>query len=119
MARTTRKKGKEARCNLSLCRPQGIEPEMEEYVAHLDGDAAEKARIYKALSAEARVKILRLLAKRPMCGCEIVVLLGLAQSTVSHHLSILKKAGLIIEEKKERWNNYYLSYDLSKKISPF
>ena len=50
----------------------------------------------KALSHPARVQILRTLAERGACVCgQIVDVLPLAQSTVSHHLKVLKEAGLI------------------------
>ncbi|MEX0601567.1 MAG: metalloregulator ArsR/SmtB family transcription factor, partial [Rhodothermales bacterium] len=50
----------------------------------------------KALSHPARLEILRVLAERETCICgEIVADLPLAQSTVSRHLKVLKKAGLI------------------------
>lgn len=49
-----------------------------------------------ALAHPARVKIVRLLLRRPTCVCgEIVEQLPLAQSTVSQHLKVLKTAGLI------------------------
>ena len=58
-----------------------------------DGELAELAR---AVAHPARVKILRLLARRGQCVCgEIVRELPLAQSTVSQHLKILKEAGLV------------------------
>ncbi|TVR98046.1 MAG: ArsR family transcriptional regulator [Rhodospirillales bacterium] len=54
------------------------------------------AAVAKALGHPARVRILRLLARRDTCiGCDIVEDLELAQSTVSEHLRILKAAGLI------------------------
>lgn len=54
------------------------------------------AAIAKALGHPARLKILRLLAHTPGCiGGEIVDAVGLAQSTVSEHLRILKDAGII------------------------
>ncbi len=64
----------------------------------VEGDAAddELAELAKALGHPARVKILRLLARREGCICgEIVEGLDLAQSTVSQHLKILKDAGMI------------------------
>lgn len=67
----------------------------------VEGDAAddELAELAKALGHPARVKILRLLARREGCICgEIVEGLDLAQSTVSQHLKILKDAGMIREE---------------------
>ena len=54
------------------------------------------ARLAKALAHPARVKILRFLATRKSCICgDIVTEIGLAQSTVSQHLKLLKEAGLI------------------------
>ena len=60
-----------------------------------DADA-ELAALAKALGHPARVRIVRLLARRVTCVCgEIVDELGLAQSTVSQHLKVLKDAGLV------------------------
>lgn len=57
---------------------------------------AELAAFSKAMAHPARVRILRLLARRSACICgEIVGKLDLAQSTVSQHLKIMKEAGLI------------------------
>lgn len=54
------------------------------------------AQIAKALGHPARLRILRLLASTPGCiGGDIVDAVGLAQSTVSEHLRILRDAGLI------------------------
>ena len=54
------------------------------------------ADLAKALGHPARVHIVRLLAKREGCICgEIVEVVGLAQSTVSQHLKVLKEAGLV------------------------
>lgn len=56
----------------------------------------ELAVLAKALGHPARVKILRILARRSECLCgELVDELPLAQSTVSQHLKILKQAGLV------------------------
>lgn len=57
---------------------------------------AQMSAVAKALGHPARLKILRLLARTPGCiGGEIVDAVGLAQSTVSEHLRILKAAGVI------------------------
>jgi len=57
------------------------------------------AAIAKALGHPARVHIVRLLlAKKACIGCDIVDEVGLAQSTVSEHLRILKAAGIITGE---------------------
>ncbi len=59
-------------------------------------DEEQIAQLAKALAHPARLKILHLLARTPGCiGGEIVQAVGLAQSTVSEHLRILKTAGVI------------------------
>lgn len=66
------------------------------------------AETFKALSDPSRIRILKMLQVRPLCVCEITERLGLATSTVSKHLSILKNSGFIIAEKDGRWVNYSL-----------
>jgi len=57
------------------------------------------ALIAKALSHPARIQIIRLLLSKKTCiGGDIVDVVGLAQSTVSEHLRILKASGIIIGE---------------------
>jgi DNA-binding transcriptional ArsR family regulator len=51
--------------------------------------------IFKALSDKNRIRIIKMLQKKPLCVCEIRAVLKLAVSTVSQHLSILREAGLI------------------------
>ena len=65
--------------------------------------------IFKALSDTNRIRILKMLETRPLCVCEITAILGLAVSTVSKHLSILRDAGLIFDLKEGKWVNYYLN----------
>jgi ArsR family transcriptional regulator len=68
----------------------------------MPGDAASVealAAIAKALGHPARIHIVRLLLEKRSCiGCDIVDEVGLAQSTVSEHLRILKAAGIITGE---------------------
>ncbi len=57
------------------------------------------ARLAKALAHPARVRIVATLLRRTTCiGCDIVEEIGLAASTTSEHLRILKEAGIIIGE---------------------
>ena len=57
------------------------------------------AKIAKALSHPARIQIIETLLRRTTCiGCDIVEEIGLAASTTSEHLRILKEAGLIAGE---------------------
>ena len=69
----------------------------------------EVVTIAKALSDENRVRILAILEGRELCVCQVIELLGLAPSTVSKHLSILKQARLIEGRKDGRWMYYRLA----------
>ncbi len=64
--------------------------------------------ICKALSDPGRVRALLALRNGELCVCQIIELLGLAPSTVSKHMSILKQAGLVLSRKEERWIYYRL-----------
>lgn len=70
-------------------------------------------RAFKALSDSNRIRILKMLEIRPLCVCEITEVLQLATSTVSKHLSILREADFIIDEKEGKWVNYFLNRDLN------
>ena len=61
------------------------------------------AQIGLAISDPGRLRVLMALAGRSLCVCQLTALLGLAPSTVSKHLSVLKQAGLVIEKKAGRW----------------
>jgi len=64
---------------------------------------------FKALSDSNRFRILMMLEHKSLCVCEITFVLNLAVSTVSKHLSILKEAGFILDEKEGKWVNYQLT----------
>ena len=66
-------------------------------------------RAYKALAEPNRLRILKMLEIRPLCVCEITEVLQLATSTVSKHLSILRDAGFISDQKEGKWVDYYLN----------
>jgi len=62
--------------------------------------------IIKALADENRLRALYALKGRELCVCQIIELLGLAPSTVSKHMSILKQARLVESRKEGRWMYY-------------
>lgn len=69
----------------------------------------ETTNLFKALSDKNRLRILKMLQMKPLCVCEITDVLKLAASTVSEHLSILKKEGFILEERDGKWVNYLIN----------
>ena len=74
-----------------------------------DKEIEVEAEIFQAMADPCRIKILMLLREGELCVCEIMVGLDRPQSSTSHHLSILRDAGLIKERKDGRWSRYRLS----------
>jgi DNA-binding transcriptional ArsR family regulator len=64
--------------------------------------------VARALSDANRVRVLVFLARGEMCLCEIIEMLGLAPSTVSKHMAVLRQAGLVQVRKEGRWVYYRL-----------
>ncbi len=64
--------------------------------------------VLKALSNDTRFEILRMLHARNLCVCELEVALGLAQSKISYHLSVLRDAQLVKVAQDGRWSVYSL-----------
>jgi ArsR family transcriptional regulator len=68
------------------------------------------ARQLKALGDPTRLAIVALLARREYCVCDLMTALALPQSTCSHHLGVLKRAGLVRDRRggDARWAYYAL-----------
>jgi DNA-binding transcriptional ArsR family regulator len=64
--------------------------------------------VLKAMGHPVRLRILAMLRGGELCVCQMTALLDLATSTVSAHLSDLKRAGLVSERKEGRWVFYRL-----------
>ncbi len=62
--------------------------------------SSERARILKAIAHPSRIFIVEKLSEKPYCVCELTEMIGADTSTVSKHLSILKNAGIIEDEKR-------------------
>ena len=65
--------------------------------------------VMKALSDPNRVKIVKMLQHRSMCVCELREALQVSQPTVSKHLKILERAGLVKNKKDGLWVDYFLA----------
>jgi ArsR family transcriptional regulator len=63
-------------------------------------------RIFKALSDETRLRIIKLLEHGELCVCDIGAALGMVQPKVSFHLSVLKNSGLLKGRKQGKWMHY-------------
>jgi len=74
-----------------------------------DEDATEMAPVLAALADPVRLRMVSMLAAAPdgsACGCDLEAPLGLSQPTISHHLKVLREAGLIKGERRGRWIHY-------------
>lgn len=73
-------------------------------------DAERFAQIAKALGDPVRLQIVDVLHHHAgaICVCEINDLFDLSQSTISHHLKVLRDAGIVDCEKRGLWNFYYV-----------
>jgi ArsR family transcriptional regulator, arsenate/arsenite/antimonite-responsive transcriptional repressor len=73
-----------------------------------DEEALEVALRLKALADPGRVRLVSLLlAADEVCTCELAPALGVTDATVSHHLGVLKRAGLVSEGERRGMNVYY------------
>src|SRR3954449_2804885 len=92
-------------------RPAG-EPCCEPVVyPDIERDQAERmANVAKALGDPIRMQIVDVLRKHAgkVCVCELVPLFDLSQPTVSHHLKVLREAGIVDSERKGLWAYYYV-----------
>lgn len=83
-------------------------------------DGAAFARVAKALGHPARIGIVAMLHARQGCiGCDIVDRIGLAQSTISEHLRILKTAGIITGEIEGPRVCYSLNHEALEPLRGF
>lgn len=71
--------------------------------------AGELARLFKALGDPVRLRLLSLIASHPggeACVCDLSGVFDLAGPTISHHLKVLREAGLITGERRGTWVYY-------------
>lgn len=68
-----------------------------------------QAEVFKALGHPGRMAIVHALADGEVCACELATVAGCAPSTTSRHLTVLKHAGLIADERRGQQIMYRLS----------
>ena len=81
--------------------------------------AQRMAAIAKALGDPVRIQLIDVLRKHAgkVCVCELVPLFELSQPTVSHHLKVLRDAGLVGSERRGLWAYYYVIPESMKELS--
>lgn len=60
-------------------------------------------KVFKALSDPTRLRIVRLLLERELCVCELMFILQMEQSLISHHMRVLREAGIAEDIRDGRW----------------
>jgi ArsR family transcriptional regulator len=93
-----------------------------EPVAYPDTDrrqAERLAEVAKALGDPIRLQLVDVLLSHAgeVCVCELVPLFDLSQPTVSHHLKVLRDAGIVASERRGLWAFYYVNPDSLEELS--
>jgi len=78
--------------------------------------AAPPVAVLKALAEPNRWRIVELLSCEELCVCHLAEDLDLAQPLVSHHLKVLRDAGLVESEKHRQWTYYRLRRDVLESL---
>src|SRR5438270_8892769 len=81
--------------------------------------AQRMAAIAKALADPIRLQLVDVLRQHAgkVCVCELVPLFDLSQPTVSHHLKVLREAGIVDRERRGLWAYYYVIPEALKELS--
>ena len=98
---------------VGCCAPLAREP--------LTGDqAVELARVFKAMGDPVRLRLLSLIASHEggeACVCDLTDVFDLTGPTISHHLKVLREAGLITGERRGTWVFYRVRPDALRSAS--
>ena len=70
----------------------------------------------RALSDPTRWRIVRLVMDEALCVCELADILGMPQSSVSSHVQVIRKAGLLESEKCEKWTYFRITPEYLKPL---
>ncbi|MFI5792565.1 ArsR/SmtB family transcription factor [Streptomyces sp. NPDC051677] len=84
--------------------------------------AADLAKIFKALGDPVRLRLMSMIASREggeVCVCELTPAFDLSQPTISHHLKLLRQAGLIDCERRGTWVYYWVLPDALDRLAGF
>jgi ArsR family transcriptional regulator, arsenate/arsenite/antimonite-responsive transcriptional repressor len=86
----------------------------------IEREQAERmGRVAKALGDPIRMQLVDVLRKHAgqVCVCELVPLFDLSQPTVSHHLKVLREAGIVGSERRGLWAYYYVNPEALDELS--
>lgn len=97
----------------ACCTPLACKPLTE-------SEAADLAPLFKAIADPVRLRLLSLIACHEdgeVCVCELTRAFDLTPPTISHHLKVLKQAGLIDSERRGTWVYYWIKPEVLARMS--
>ena len=91
-----------------------------------EDQAADLAKVFKALGDPVRLRLMSMIASRgqggrggEVCVCELTPAFDLSQPTISHHLKLLRQAGLIDCERRGTWVYYWVLPGVLHRLAAF
>ena len=84
------------------------------------GQAVELSRVFKSMGDPVRLRLLSLIASHEggeACVCDLTEVFDLTGPTISHHLKVLREAGLIVGERRGTWIFYRVLPDALRRAS--
>ncbi|MFF9000037.1 ArsR/SmtB family transcription factor [Streptomyces achromogenes] len=96
------------------CRPGLLTAPLDEE------QAADLAKVFKALGDPVRLRLLSMIASKAggeVCVCDLTPAFDLSQPTISHHLKLLRQAGLIDCERRGTWVYYWLLPETTDRLA--
>ncbi|MFJ2196426.1 ArsR/SmtB family transcription factor [Streptomyces violaceusniger] len=85
-----------------------------------EAQSVELAKVFKALGDPIRLRLLSMIASRAggeVCVCDLTPAFELSQPTISHHLKLLRQAGLIDCERRGTWVYYWLLPEMTDRLA--
>jgi len=83
----------------------------------MDKKIENTARIFRALSVEKRVEIVKILAKRSLCVGALSNLIGISPGAVSQHMRVLRDAGIVESDRRGYFVHYNLTPGIEKQLT--
>ena len=75
--------------------------------------------VFKALSDQNRLRIVELLRDGELCACRLLEEMNFTQPTLSHHMGILIKAGIVNGRKDGKWVYYSMNKETLEKVTDY
>jgi ArsR family transcriptional regulator len=74
-----------------------------------DDRIRQQSEFFKALSDPARIRIIYALSGGDLCNCHLMLIMGMPQTAISHHMKVLKYAGIVKDRRSGKWISYSLA----------